>query len=107
MLSAARIGAAAALGAGLADVVVPAERLRSALAADLQLVAAAEPAALRATKRIVNRSLDVPLGTSLDAAATEFAALLRHGTAREGIAATRAKRPPSWAIALPELPDFP
>ncbi len=107
MLSAARLGAHAALDAGLADVVVPSDRLGGALTADLRLVAAAEPTALRATKRIVDRTLDGPLGASLDAAAMEFAALLRNGAAREGIAATRAKRPPSWTIALPELPDFP
>ena len=106
MLGAARLKAPAALEAGLADVVVPAAGLRDALAADLQLLAAGEPAALRATKRIVNRTLEAPLGAALDAAAQEFAGLLRHGAAREGIAATMAKRPPAWTTPPPDLPDF-
>jgi len=106
MLSGARLKAAAALEAGLADAVVPAAHLRDALAADLKLLAAAEPAALRATKRIVNRTLAAPLGAALDAAAQEFAGLLRHGAAREGIAATMAKRAPAWSTPLPDLPDF-
>ena len=106
MLGAARLKAAAARDAGLADVVVPAAGLRAALEADLRLLAAAEPAALRATKRIVNRTLETPLADSLDAAAQEFAGLLRHGAAREGIAATLARRAPAWQAPLPELPDF-
>jgi isohexenylglutaconyl-CoA hydratase len=106
MLGAARLKGPAALAAGLADVVVPAAGLRDALAADLQLLAAGEPAALRATKRIVNRTLEAPLGAALDSAAQEFAGLLRHGAAREGIAATMAKRPPAWTTPPPELPDF-
>jgi hypothetical protein len=31
---------------------------------------------------------------------------LRHGAAREGIAATMAKRAPAWSTPLPDLPDF-
>ena len=106
MLGAARLKAAAARDAGLADVVVPGAGLRAALEADLRLLAAAEPAALRATKRIVNRTLETPLADALDAAAQEFAGLLRHGAAREGIAATLARRAPAWQAPLPELPDF-
>jgi isohexenylglutaconyl-CoA hydratase len=107
MLSGARLKGPEALAAGLADVVVPSAQLREALSSDLRLLLAAEPAALRATKRIVNRTLDAPLGESLDSAAHEFAGLLRHGAAREGIAATVAKRAPAWAVPVPELPDFP
>ncbi len=88
-------------------MVVPAAGLRAALEAELRLLAAAEPAALRATKRIVNRTLEAPLAASLDAAALEFAGLLRHGAAREGIAATVGRRATAWAVPLPELPDFP
>jgi isohexenylglutaconyl-CoA hydratase len=107
MLSGARLKAPEAFAVGLADVVVPSAQLREALSSDLRLLLAAEPAALRATKRIVNRAVDAPLGESLDSAAQEFAGLLRHGAAREGIAATLAKRAPAWAVAVPELPDFP
>jgi isohexenylglutaconyl-CoA hydratase len=92
---------------GLADVVVPAGGLGTALEAELRLLAAAEPAALRATKRIVNRTLAASLPDSLDSAALEFAGLLRHGAAREGIAATAGRRAPAWTAPLPELPDFP
>jgi len=107
MLGGARLKGADALAEGLADVVVPSSGLRAALGAELGLLAAAEPAALRATKRIVNRTLEAPLADSLDAAALEFAGLLRHGAAREGIAATLGRRAPAWVAPLPELPDFP
>jgi len=107
MLSGARLKAGPAREAGLADVVVPAAGLRTALEAELRLLAAAEPAALRATKRIVTRTLESPLPAALDAAALEFAGLLRHGAAREGIAATVARRSPAWATPLPPLPEFP
>jgi isohexenylglutaconyl-CoA hydratase len=107
MLAGARLKGPEAREAGLADVVVPTSGLRAALAADLQLLAHAEPAALRATKRIVTRTLESPLPAALDAASHEFAGLLRHGAAREGIAATVAKRRPAWAVPLPELPEFP
>ena len=107
MLAGARLKAPAARDAGLADVVVPAVQLRDTLADDLRWLSAAEPAALRATKRIVNRTLEAPLGAALDAAAQEFAGLLRHGAAREGIAATMGKRAPAWTTPPPELPDFP
>ena len=106
MLSAAKLPAAAALEAGLADTVVPAAGLAVAVAAALQGLSAAEPAALRATKRIVNRTLQGDLPGALDLAAREFAGLLRHGAAGEGIAATRERRAPAWQAPLPELPDF-
>jgi isohexenylglutaconyl-CoA hydratase len=107
MLTGARLKAPAALAAGLADVVVPAADLRATLETDLRLLAAAEPAALRATKRIVTRTLESPLSAALDSASHEFAGLLRHGDAREGIAATVARRAPAWAVPLPDLPDVP
>lgn len=107
MLGGAKLRGRQAVAAGFADVVVPAMDLRAALAADLGLLAIAEPAALRATKRIVGRTYDTALGASLDAAAQEFAGLLRHGAVREGIAATRARRSPAWAVRLPELPELP
>jgi isohexenylglutaconyl-CoA hydratase len=106
MLSAARLPAAAARDAGLADIVVPAAELAATVRQALLSLAAAEPAALRATKRIVNRALQSGLPDALDEAAREFAGLLRHGAAREGIAATRERRPPAWQAPLPEFPDF-
>jgi isohexenylglutaconyl-CoA hydratase len=107
MLGGARLKGADAQAQGLADVVVPSGGLGAALESELRLLATAEPAALRATKRIVNRALEESLTDSLDAAALEFAGLLRHGAAREGIAATAGRRAPAWAAPLPELPEFP
>jgi isohexenylglutaconyl-CoA hydratase len=107
MLSGARLAGTAAREMELADVVVPADQLRSVLAAELAPLAAAEPAALRATKRIVTRVLESALPAALDAAALEFAGLLRHGAVREGIAAAVAKRAPGWAVPVPELPNYP
>lgn len=106
MMSAARLTSQQAQLAGLVDQVCPHGGLVAAVEADLRLLAAAEPSALRATKRLVRRSIELPLTEALDAAAIEFAGLLRHGAAREGIAATRAKRPPAWQVAVPRLPDF-
>jgi isohexenylglutaconyl-CoA hydratase len=106
MLNAAKLSASAALEAGLADVVVPATELVAAVRQALQSLSAGEPAALRATKRIVHRSSQASLADALDDAAREFAGLLRHGAAREGIAASRERRAPAWQAALPELPDF-
>jgi isohexenylglutaconyl-CoA hydratase len=106
MLSAARLTASAARDAGLADVVADPGELKAAVDAELRLLATAEPAALRATKRIVTRAAEVPLPAVLDAAALEFAGLLRHGAAREGILATVQKRAPAWRVDVPTLPDF-
>jgi isohexenylglutaconyl-CoA hydratase len=106
MLGAAKLRGAQALQAGIADVVVPSAELPDAVRAALTELAVAEPAALRATKRIVHHALQGSLGDVLDGAALEFAGLLRHGAAREGIAATAARRPPAWRAELPELPDF-
>lgn len=106
MLTASRLNAAAALATGLADVVAPLSGLRAAVTAELGLLAAAEPAAVRATMRILQRTVHEPLPAVLDAAALEFAALLRRGAADEGIAAARERRRPAWQLAAPELPDF-
>lgn len=106
MLSAARLDALAALQAGLADVVTSATELRSTVAATLDSLAGGEPGALRATKQIVRYALQAPLPEALDSAAREFAGLLRQGAAREGIAATRARRAPAWRVAVPDVPEM-
>ena len=106
MLSAAKLSAHAALEAGLADVVVPAAELSATVRLALRSLSAGEPTALRATKRILGRYEQASLPEALDQAAQEFAGLLRHGAAREGIAASRERRPPAWSAAMPELPDF-
>ena len=106
MLSGQRIDARAALAAGLVDCVAAAADLGSVVADDLRALCSTEPAALHATKRLANRCLDMPLGAALDAAALDFAALLRSGAPMEGMAASRERRAPSWQSALPPLPEF-
>jgi len=106
MLAAARLDADAARAAGLVDLVVPVNALEGTVAAELGLLALTEPTALRATKRLTLRNLEAPLEAALDAAAEDFAALLRAGAAREGIAASRERRRPAWHAAVPALPEF-
>jgi isohexenylglutaconyl-CoA hydratase len=106
MLSGERLDASKAFDLGLADEISPAQEIRAAVSRSLAKLALAEPAALRATKRIVDRSLRGGLGDTLDDAAREFARLLRHGAAREGIAAVRERRAPLWRITAPGLPEF-
>ncbi|MGB7740998.1 MAG: enoyl-CoA hydratase-related protein [Steroidobacteraceae bacterium] len=106
MLTAARFDAHAAHADGFVDTVVPVNALKEAVAAELGLLALTEPAALRATKRLALRNLECPLAQALDAAAREFAVLLRAGAAREGIAASRERRRPAWHTEVPALPEF-
>jgi isohexenylglutaconyl-CoA hydratase len=106
MLAAARLDASAARADGFIDVVVSLADLQNTVAAELGLLAQAEPAALRATKRLTLRNLEAPLAAALDAAARDFAVLLRSGSAREGIAASRERRRPAWHVAVPALPEF-
>jgi isohexenylglutaconyl-CoA hydratase len=102
----ARLDANAAVGAGLADVVVDPQDLPSRLRSDLGRLAAAEPAALRATARIVDGATNGSLDAALDLASLEFATLLRGDAPLEGIAATRERRRTAWTVEVPELPDF-
>jgi isohexenylglutaconyl-CoA hydratase len=106
MLSAARLDARSAANAGLVDAVVTTAALPGAVRSDLQRLAAAEPAALRATRRLACRNLELPLSEALDAAARDFATQLRTGAAQEGIAASRERRAPAWGCAFDELPEF-
>jgi isohexenylglutaconyl-CoA hydratase len=106
MLCAARLDARSAAQAGLADAVVTTAALPDAVRSELQRLAAAEPAALRATRRLACRNLELPLSAALDAAARDFAAQLRTGAAQEGIAASRERRAPAWSCAIDDLPEF-
>jgi enoyl-CoA hydratase/carnithine racemase len=80
--------------------------LRAALAAVPCLLTAAEPAALRATRRLVALAIIAPLPTALDAAELDFAGLLRHGNVHEGIAAASERRAPARRAPVTELPGF-
>ena len=98
MLTGRRLGAAQALDVGLADIVAEPAELDAQLHALLADLGRAEPAALRATKAIVQRRQHAVLADTLDFAAAQFAASLRSGTAAEGIAALMAKRPARWVV---------
>jgi isohexenylglutaconyl-CoA hydratase len=101
-----RVDAQAALAAGLVDCIAPAAELGEVVASDLRALCSAEPVALRATKRLANRCLELPLAAALDAAAVDFASLLRRGVTAEGLAASRERRAPAWQVVLPSLPEF-
>ena len=101
LLTGRRIDAAQALAIGLADEVLAPDALDARLHELLTELGRAEPAALRATKSILQRP--GPLADTLDFAARAFAAALRSGSASEGLAALAAKRSASWA-ATPEEP---
>lgn len=96
MLTGKRIDAGQALACGLADEVLDRSGLDARLAALLAALDRAEPAALRATKAIVQRRQNASLSATLDFAAERFAHALRSGTAAEGLAALADKRPPRW-----------
>ena len=96
MLTGRRIGAAQALGCGLADEMFEPAALDDHLDALLTELGRAEPAALRATKAILQRRRTEPLTETLDFASLAFAAALRSGTASEGLAALASKRPAAW-----------
>ena len=102
MLTGRRISAAQALGCGLADEVLEPDALETRLQTLLTELGRAEPAALRATKAILQRRLNQPLGATLDFAAAAFAAALRSGTAAQGLAALAAKRTVPWVTAPPD-----
>ena len=106
MCTAPRLDAAAAVAAGLADAAVPLAALEAAVRGELEALARAEPAALRASRRVVALATTVPLAGALDGAAREFAALLHGGAMREGVAAARARRGPAWQVPVPALPEF-
>lgn len=101
MLTGRRIAAAQALGCGLADEVHEPVALSERVNALLTELGRAEPAALRATKAILQMRRTEALGTTLDVASLAFAMALRSGTASEGLAALSAKRPAAW-VTHPE-----
>lgn len=96
--SSRKVDAAEALRIGLADRVVPADRLLEAVEEYVaQLAATVSPRALAVMKAQVHRHL----ATSFDAAAIESDALmgaaLRHPDAAEGAASFIERRPPRFA----------
>ena len=93
--------AARAYALGLVNRVVPAAQVLSTTLALAERIAAHSPAAVRATKRLMHRSLEADQST-LDAETTAVTAdLLAGPDAAEGVAAFLAKRPPRWAAPPP------
>jgi isohexenylglutaconyl-CoA hydratase len=98
LLTGRRLSAPQALACGLADEVHEGAALDARLAALLTELGRAEPAALRATKAILQGRRSEPLAATLDHAARAFAHALRSGTAAEGLAALTGKRPAAWVV---------
>jgi isohexenylglutaconyl-CoA hydratase len=96
MLTGRRIGATQALGCGLADEVLEPEALNDGMNALLTALGRAEPAALRATKAILQKRRTETLVATLDFASFAFATALRSGMAAEGIKAVSAERAATW-----------
>lgn len=106
MLTGRRLSAAEALHAGLIDEICTPGGLGIVLQSELTRVLAAEPAAQRATKRIVADAVKRELPVVLDAAADAFAMALRSGLVSEGISALAEKRAPVWRTAAPATPEL-
>ena len=96
MLTGRRIDAAQALACGLADEVLEPVALNERVNALLVELGRAEPAALHATKEILQKRRTEALAPTLDFASLAFATALRSGTASEGLAALSAKRAAAW-----------
>lgn len=102
LLTGRRVSASQALALGLVDEVHDGAALDQRLTELLTELGRAEPAALRATKAIMQRRGREPLAATLDHAAGAFAQALRSGTATEGLAALSGKRPAAWVVTPDE-----
>ena len=93
------MGAAEALGAGLASRVVDDDALRLAADGVAEQIAAGPPAAVAATKRLVRQAGGVLSDAHLDAEAASIGDRGSSPEGREGIAAFLEKRAPVWPPA--------
>lgn len=89
-LTARAVAADEALAAGLVDRVTPPDDLDEAVAEVVAALAAGEPGALAAAKRLF------PAGLPAEAAVAELARLRGRPAFAEGIAALRERRRPAW-----------
>lgn len=96
-----RISAQRARQLGIISDVIPDGELRSAAAELAAAVAANSPAALRATKKVLWRSLEVGLSQARAEAAEAVAAHLGHPDRVEGLRARSDKRTPRWQPPTP------
>lgn len=105
MLTGERIDGTEAHRIGLLDYLVQdTAELETRTRAVLAAVLACGPSASMSTKRLLRQVAQPPQGAALerylDEAADLFAAQMRT-EAIEGVAASRAKRKPGWAVAVP------
>ena len=97
LLSGAVIGAAEAARIGLADVVVPAERLAETVDAEIERLRAQSAVVLRLTKRAVRDALGAPFDEALATLETIYHyELMTTEDAAEGLRAFMEKRKPVW-----------
>ena len=95
------VDSAAAVALGIAHYAVADEaEAEAVLARVLEQIGRCEPAAVAAVKRLVLASEGGALESVLDDAAASLVDLLRRPSARQGIDAFMAKRPPPWRDKL-------
>lgn len=102
LLCGQRWSAQQALQAGLVQTVIHAEdaaHWQSQLQAHMENLAQAAPAAVAATKRLLDAVAAQSLDASLDQGAQAFAAALRGTEAGAGIKAFAHKQPAPWAVS--------
>ncbi|OGK99668.1 MAG: hypothetical protein A3E31_16995 [Candidatus Rokubacteria bacterium RIFCSPHIGHO2_12_FULL_73_22] len=97
LLSGVVIGAAEAGRIGLADVVVPGERLAETVDAEIERLRAQSAVVLRLTKRAVQEALGAPFDEALATLETIYHyELMTTEDAAEGLRAFMEKRKPVW-----------
>jgi enoyl-CoA hydratase/carnithine racemase len=90
------IDAARAYEVGLVNKVVPADRLMDEALALAELVAANAPLAVRASKRVMLQSADLPENEAWALNDGTFGEIFTSADAMEGAVAFAEKRPPNW-----------
>jgi enoyl-CoA hydratase/carnithine racemase len=96
LLGGGRVDAAWCLSAGLIDAIDEAETLLASALAWASEFAEAGPAALAASRRLLNAPLRAALGAALDQEADACVAAQASAEGREGVAAHFERRPPAW-----------
>jgi enoyl-CoA hydratase len=100
-LTADRLTAARAYELGLVNRVVPGPEVLATTIALAERIASHSPAAVRATRALMRRCLEVDQSVLEREAAAATAALLAGPDAAEGVAAFLARRAPRWADPAP------
>ena len=96
LLTGERVDAATAREMGLVRKVVPHERLMDEARALAERLCRAAPLAVRATKEVAKRGLGMPFADAIRFGETMRRVAGETEDAREGLAAAREKRKPTW-----------